>query len=147
MTRREFGTMSLLESYFKRMIWNARTYNEKGSEIVDDAERLRKALSNFMGKHNPAYRTPGYSTVMTPLPDEGGPPIDALEEVDSEIPAAKTEAKKPQRTKVTLKTNGQRSSVTPARSESQPSGFAGLNFQQAQEKLVSDMIRHKQNQE
>src|SRR3981189_535327 len=53
LTRREFPTLTTLESYFKRMVSNAKDYNQKGSEIYDDAERIRKALSNYMTKHNP----------------------------------------------------------------------------------------------
>ena len=66
--RSEFPTLTSLESYFKRMISNAKEYNERGSVIHDDAERLRKALSNYMTKTNPAYKTPGFVCQPTPLP-------------------------------------------------------------------------------
>ena len=69
--RHEFPNLTTLESYFKRMIQNAKEYNEKGSQVYDDAERIRKALSNFMTKTNPAYKLiPGYVAFPTPLPDQ-----------------------------------------------------------------------------
>jgi hypothetical protein len=69
--RHEFETLEQLESYFKRMISNAKDYNQRGSEIYDDSERLRKALSNVMVKINPAYQKAGYSAYPTPLPSDG----------------------------------------------------------------------------
>src|SRR5437667_6759435 len=70
--RREFSTMTTLESYVKRMVANAKQYNERGSEIFCDAERIRKVLCAFMKPNNPAYRNPDYSAFATPLPNENG---------------------------------------------------------------------------
>ncbi len=54
---------------------NAKSYNEKTSELYADAERLRKQASNYMVKHNPAYQDPSYNAFATPLPgEEGGGP-------------------------------------------------------------------------
>lgn len=67
----EFEDLSELESYVKRMVQNAKDFYPKGSQQFDDAERVRKATSNFMVKHNPAYKLHhGYSAVPTPIPDE-----------------------------------------------------------------------------
>lgn len=63
--------MAAVESDAKRMINNAKTFNDKSSLIHMDAERLRKTASNFMVKHNPAYKDAHYSAVATPLPEEG----------------------------------------------------------------------------
>ena len=63
--------MSELEGYFKRMVMNAKEYYNKGSDIFEDAERVRKALSNYMTKTNPAYkRETGYSCTAAPVPGE-----------------------------------------------------------------------------
>lgn len=150
--RREFPNLSALESYFKRMISNAKEYNERGSEIYDDSERLRKALSNYMTRWNPAYKTPGYVAVPTPFPSNlsqvDGPvddDEDAEGEPDPDVENQSMAKRKPGRPPKTLQT-AQRSSATPALSEFQYAnvGFDGLTFQQAQEKIMEDMIRKKE---
>jgi hypothetical protein len=52
------------------MVTNAKLFNAKGSAIYDDAERVRKTASNFMVKHNPAYKNPNYVAIATPIPDD-----------------------------------------------------------------------------
>lgn len=153
MKRHEFPTLSTLESYFKRMVQNAKEYNERGSQISDDAERIRKALSNYMTKHNPAYKTPGYTSFPTPIPDNasgGTSEVDAEEEEEEEV---KTEAPKvkrkpgrpPKNPQAIARAQSQRSSATPAISETKYAGvsYSGLTLQQAQEKIVSDIINYK----
>ncbi|KUJ24337.1 Bromodomain-containing protein-like protein [Mollisia scopiformis] len=152
--RREFPNLSVLESWFKRMISNAKEYNERGSEIYDDSERLRKALSNFMTRHNPAYKTPGYVALPVPIQSTShidGPAsdneADAEGEPDPEVEAPVVVKRKPSRPVKNVQ--AQRSSATPALSENQyvGVGFEGLNFQQAQEKIIEDMIRKKEFEE
>jgi hypothetical protein len=146
---REFPTMTTLESYFKRMVANAKEYNERGSEIFDDAERIRKAVSNYMTKHNPAYKTPGYVAFATPLPDENGTNAengdeDAEGEVEDEVPEPPTNGRRaPARTKIIIKNHASRTSATPVKPAPPPAGFdyAGLEFQEAQDKLVVDMMK------
>lgn len=166
--RREFPTLTSLESYCKRMISNAKEYNQKGSEIYDDAERIRKALSNFMTKNNPAYKKPGYVAFPTPIPaddptderededeDAEGSEEDAEGEVDMETfnPAPATKRQRgrlPRGQPSNSVVNGQRTSATPtSMTDSQYTtvGFQGLTFQQAQEKLVADMLEHKEDEE
>lgn len=65
----KYHNMTVLESDLKRMVQNAKDYNTSGSQIFEDAERIRKALSNFMPKHNPAYLDPDYRAVPTPIPE------------------------------------------------------------------------------
>ncbi|KLU88583.1 hypothetical protein MAPG_07569 [Magnaporthiopsis poae ATCC 64411] len=70
LANKEFSSMSELESYFKRMVSNAKDFYDRGTQIYDDAERVRKALSNYMVKTNPAYKlNPSYSAVPVPIPD------------------------------------------------------------------------------
>lgn len=67
----DFANLSELEGYFKRMVMNAKEFYTKGSDVFEDAERVRKALSNYMTKTNPAYkRETGYSCIATPIPGE-----------------------------------------------------------------------------
>jgi hypothetical protein len=158
--RGEFPTLTSLESYFKRMVANAKDYNEKESLIHQDAERIRKALSNYMTKHNPAYQIQGYQAVPTPIPehllagtdeDDLGSDIDAEGEIDDEAEAQsspepeKRRPGRPSKNSSSVGTNGQRSGSTPARSDSQYAGlpFSSLNFREAQEKILADLLAHK----
>lgn len=54
----------------KRLIQNAKEFNSTKSEVYEDAERLRKAMSNFMPKHNPAYLDSNYRAYPTPIPQD-----------------------------------------------------------------------------
>ena len=145
--RREFPTLTTLESLFKRMITNAKEYNEKGSEVYDDSERLRKVLSHFMNKNNPAYDIPGYVAFPTPLPgttNDEGSEKDADGEPDPEVESLpRRKASRPSRQSGA---QAPRSSITPSRSEIQyvGVGFNGLNFQQAQEKILEEIITKKE---
>jgi len=151
--RGEFPTLTTLESYFKRMISNAKEYNEKGSEIYEDSERLRKALSNFMTTWNPAYKTtPGYVAFPTPIPadmpaqTDGASDVDADGEPDPEVEVQSVAKRARGRPPKNPQTHVRGASSTPALSESHYTvvGFQGLTFQQAQEKMVEDMIREKE---
>lgn len=64
----DYDNMEMLESDLKRLIQNAKEYNSSKSEVFEDAERIRKTLSNFMPKHNPAYMNPDYRAYPTPIP-------------------------------------------------------------------------------
>ena len=65
---RHYTNMEQLEGDLKRLVQNAKEYNDTRSEVFADAERIRKALSNFMPRHNPAYLNPDYKAVPTPIP-------------------------------------------------------------------------------
>lgn len=54
--RYALATLTELESWMKRMVMNAKEYYPKNSQIFEDAERVRKATSNWMVKYNPAYK-------------------------------------------------------------------------------------------
>lgn len=117
------------------MVANAKQYNDRNSDIFNDAERIRKMLSNFMPKNNPAYKDPNYVAAPTPIPAH-------LEQQSNERQSG---------IKVTLRNstsntrNGRSSTPRPA--EGEPNGvapnFAGDTFQTAQEKIVVEMINHK----
>lgn len=64
----KYPTMTTVESDLRRMISNAKSFNEKSSQLFSDAEKIRKAVSNFMLENNPAYQTDGYKPFPTPVP-------------------------------------------------------------------------------
>jgi hypothetical protein len=71
LNNREFKNLTELEAYFKRMVTNAKEYYNKNSSTFEDAERVRKALSNYMTKTNPAYKlVPNFSCQPTPIPED-----------------------------------------------------------------------------
>jgi hypothetical protein len=67
-----YNSVTEIESDFKRMVQNAKDYNSTGSEIYEDAERIRKLVYNYMKSHNPAYtENPNYASFPTPIPKPG----------------------------------------------------------------------------
>ncbi|KAI0446424.1 Bromodomain-containing protein [Xylaria telfairii] len=81
-----YSTLSSLESDFKRLVSNAKETNDRNSTIFGDAERVRKAVSNLMVKHNPAYKAGNYQAVPTPLPPTPEPEDeDDDEEINGEV--------------------------------------------------------------
>ncbi|KAI0431554.1 Bromodomain-containing protein [Xylaria sp. FL1042] len=83
---KQYPTLSSLESDFKRLVSNAKETNDRSSTVFGDAERVRKAVSNLMVKHNPAYKAGNYQAVPTPLPPTPEPEDDGDddEEADGE---------------------------------------------------------------
>lgn len=152
--RLEVPNLSALESLFKRLVTNAREFNEKGTRILDDAERIRRAVTTFMTKQNPAYKIPGYTVVPTPLSAEEAPEkhdvegsLEQDEEKDKEDDTETPPKKKGRLTK-TGQGHGPRKSSTPALSDGPKYvgvSFAGLTFQQAQEKVVEDTMEYKEH--
>ena len=172
----DFQNLSELESYFKRMISNAKEWFPRSSPTFDDAERVRKAVSNYMTKTNPAYQTGGYQAVPTPLPPE--PPSQAAAENEGADEDAEGEeedmaggeegepdANEPdtasRKRSIILKRrvpsrSARNSMSTPqdtprkAAISTKPDHqyedvpYRGLSFQQAQEKVVEEMLRHKE---
>ncbi len=76
----DFQDLAELESYIKRMVTNAKEYHNKNSQEYEDAERIRKAASNYMTKHNPAYKkVAAYTAQASLIPAE--PEQEYLEEL------------------------------------------------------------------
>jgi hypothetical protein len=178
----EFQNLSELESYFKRMVTNAKEYYPKSTEIFEDAERVRKALSNYMTKTNPAYKLiHGYSCAATPIPNDMEPGTDEVSayrataeatEVDDKDAEGDEESQEDEEdaegdddeddeedgnpTKIVLKRKGpgrpsrdgseqarklDKSGRVKADHEYEGVPYKGLSFQQAQEKIVEELIR------
>ena len=151
----KYPTLEALEGDIKRLIQNARDFNERGSLIADDAERLRKAMANFMPKHNPRYSDPTYKAVPTPIParllrDEPAPqtPIEEAKKPTLKLkltnkgastgsPAVRTPASK-QESKAVLDGKPRPSIKAP--------NLEGMDFQKAQEQIMEEMI-HLQDEE
>ncbi|KAL1871303.1 hypothetical protein VTK73DRAFT_2135 [Phialemonium thermophilum] len=189
---REFSTLTEVEAYFKRMVNNAKEFHSRGSQVYEDAERVRKALSNYMVKTNPAYQLiPGFSCQATPLPEDdeveaettedngrdaaqddegaeeeqqegekedgGSGEEENEEEVDEEdegsdagprsIVLKRKGSRRSQRGSVTsLPKSGEKWKGKPDH-EYEGIPYKGLNFQQAQEKIVEEMIRAEDEDE
>lgn len=130
------------------MVNNAKQFNDKNSAIYADAERVRKTASNFMVRHNPAYKNPSYSAIATPVPgeDANGVPGSATRQL-SERPkrsaaVPQLEAQAPQPTPSRTRKSDRHS--TP-RKEKEPipgkeTDFTGKTFQDAQEALIQEFI-------
>jgi hypothetical protein len=187
---REFSNLSELESYFKRMIANAKDFYARHSDVYDDAERVRKALSNYMTKTNPAYQTRGYTAVPTPLPPEdadgeeddeavadeddevaedddnedgqedededeedGDGDGDEDDEDDSDVAPTPSSARRrgpgrPPKSSGQRSQRASRASISQSKPDAQYEDvpYKGLSFQQAQEKMVEEMIRKKEDE-
>ncbi|KAM7224385.1 Bromodomain-containing protein [Rhypophila decipiens] len=181
----DFANLAELEGFFKRMVMNAKEYYHKGSDIFEDAERVRKALSNYMTKTNPAYKLiPNYSCTATPIPTEGvmeeeqqsqptrirtkvsrkaEPEEDGDDDEDAEGDEEDEEDddddddEDVNSRRIVLKRRGTgrsskgsespapraggRNSRAKADHEYEGVPYRGLNFQQAQEKIVEELIR------
>ena len=176
--RREYPTVTPVESDLRRMVGNAKSFNQKSSEIFSDAEKIRKAIVAFMTQNNPAYKDPNYTPAPTPVPEgwqdrleeqdepsgtdaEGETDQDALskqapEEVSIEIskeaseevlekPDLPAQVKDPLPVKASDK---RRATSTPGVLDADGAGesFEGDTFQQAQEKIVTEMINLKNDE-
>ncbi|KAH8682427.1 Bromodomain-containing protein [Xylariales sp. PMI_506] len=174
----QYPTLSALESDFKRLVQNAKETNSRNSEAFNDAERIRKAVSNLMVKQNPAYKAGNYTAVPTPLPpspgaddapgeedesivaqtgandDEDEDEAEEAEDDEEEDDEDEDEDEEPEPQTVTRKRRVGRppkSAATPTPKASRSSstqvdnfvGFKGLTFQQAQEKIVNDILQKK----
>ena len=149
--------MTSLEGDFRRMISNAKSYNEKQSRVYSDAEKVRKALSNFMIENNPAYKSGDYQPFTTPVPEGWQDRLKELKTSDQDAGGdiVPEEESKPTSRRTRLVThvgsssaaaaNNSRASSTPAIQDAEGAyeSFEGNNFQQAQEKIVTEMINFK----
>lgn len=130
---RQYVNMTALESDLKRMVQNAKEFNVTGSRVYEDAERIRKALSNFMPKHNPAYKDQEYRAQPTPLPGDDD------EELDGHQVATNREDV-PTPTTIKLRINGSTSRKMGSALKDEIPATGNENLQQEQRKIVQEMI-------
>lgn len=186
--RREFANMVEFESWLRRMVKNAKDYYPRNSQNFEDAERVRKAVSNYMTRHNPAYRLiVNYSSQPAAIPpnyvpldwedgegansadasttgaDGAGDEEDAAGEEDEDADGdgdgdedqdedqedeedEEESDAGARRRKIVIKPRtpgrpAQRGTKAKPDHEYEGVPYKGLNFQQAQEKMVEEMIR------
>lgn len=165
----DFKNLAELESFFKRMISNAKEFYPRSSSIFDDAERIRKTLSNYMTKNNPAYNRRGYQAAPTPLPprnpdeedddeDDEDDEDDQEEDEDDDEEEEEEEEPTSRRRSIVVKRGRGRprksdvmdspKPAAPAQSENDQEylnvPYKSLNFQRAQEKVVEEVLRHQE---
>lgn len=115
------------------MVQNAKEFNTTSSKIYEDAERLRKALSNFMPKHNPAYKDEEYRAVPTPIRDDNEEDSDG-----SQLPVNTMDA--PTAPTIKLRVNGAASRNTGNGLKDETPDAGNETMQQEQVKIVEEMI-------
>lgn len=145
---RGYPNLAAVESDVKRMVNNAKQFNDKNSAIYADAERVRKTASNFMTKHNPAYKNPSYSAIPTPIPgeDANGVPGSATRQL-SERPKRSAaipqlESQTPQATPSRTRKSGRHPTPRKEPTPGKETDFTGKTFQEAQEALVQEFIHY-----
>lgn len=141
------------------MIANAKSFNEKKSQVFSDSEKIRKILSRYMEDNNPAYGNPEYSAYTTPIPEGWLEKLQERNDVqgnDLQVKGDPEEEPKPTARRTRLVThvgsssaaNDRRASSTPAVQDAEGAyeSFEGNTFQQAQEKIVTEMINYTDDQ-
>lgn len=156
LNRGDYSSLAQVESDCKRLVNNAKSYNDRKSTIYEDAERLRKTASNWMVKHNPAYRRDGYQAVATPIPGEEpipyGKPIPRVHPSTPKAAAPTPETASTDRPRRTAAASGTqsatpapsklRNSASAAPGEGDDRDFTGKNFQQAQEQIIQGLVNY-----
>ena len=136
------------------MISNAKSFNQKTSQIYSDAEKVRKLVSNFMVDRNPAYKDENYQAIATPVPPGWKPgsrslatPVRSLkEEIKTEQQSNElTRGRRASRNaaQTSSERESQRASTPPTAQDSEndtAESFEGNNFQQAQKKIVKELM-------
>lgn len=139
------------------MVSNAKSFNEKSSELFSDAEKIRKLVVSFMTKNNPAYETGLYTPYSTPVPvgwqtrlqtESDAHDIDADGETDPDEAVDTTRPTSVINTTILTTTKPadyREASLTPVIQDAEGAGesFEGNNFQQAQDKILTEMINLK----
>jgi hypothetical protein len=138
------------------MVSNAKSFNEKSSEVFSDAEKVRKLVVSWMTQNNPAYDDPSYTPFATLVPVgwqdrvqildlEEVHDIDAEGETDPEEAAETTERPTTGAPTTSANVSTRRASSTPEVQDAEGAGegFEGNTFQQAQEKIMTEMINLK----
>ncbi|GAB7354703.1 hypothetical protein MBLNU459_g5120t1 [Dothideomycetes sp. NU459] len=146
--KRAYPSLAAVESDLKRMVANAKLYNDDKSLVYGDAERIRKLVSNFMTKNNPAYRSSDYIAVPTPIPDDQ----DSADGHSTPAVSTRVASEQPRKPTVTLSLKGPRdrrvsqAANPPAPHPTpDPNSFAGKTFQQTQEQIINDLIKHTED--
>lgn len=136
--------MTTLESDFKRMVQNAKDYNDPSSQIYEDAEKIRKLVFNQMKSLNPAYSDSKYTSFPTPIPKENAVQNGKrAAESEGDAHRSRTVSERPRRGE-----SERKSSVAPSTANGEPEAdedvdFTGKTMQQAQQMLVNHFLRYE----
>lgn len=146
-----YATVTQVESDFKRMVQNAKDYNTSGSEVFEDAERIRKLVYNYMKVNNPAYTTdPSYTSFATPIPPQNGNSAVNGTAMNGRSSATPSQPKK-STTAASSEPPDRKASVAPSATTGDggewgenESGvdFAGKSFQQAQQMIIRELLEY-----
>lgn len=166
----EFATLSELESYLKRMVQNCKDYYPRESTMYKDAERIRKITTTWMQQNNPAYHDSKisyapYPTVITEelVASHPPPPIrDADADGDNDVvmgsqsssrftsATPNPDGSQPKKRSPLFRNAQTEEAARQRRANSTPApqggGYNGLNFQQAQEKILDEMMHQKEDE-
>ncbi|PGH13124.1 hypothetical protein AJ79_03831 [Helicocarpus griseus UAMH5409] len=135
--KHEYPRLTPVECDLRRMVSNAKFYNDKGSAIFSNAERIRKLVASRMAIINPAYKDPDYAPFATPVPEEEE---EEEEQEKSEEPEGAEDAEEEEK---------ESAQQTPAvdqmidSNDDENFNFEGETFESAQEKIIAGMIRLK----
>lgn len=142
--------MTAVESDLRRMILNAKSFNEKSSQLFSDAEKIRKAVSNFMVENNPAYQTDDYKPFPTPVPENWQPSEDeeSKSDIKDDIASSTRGVSNRRASSAATGPSNVRTSATPGDHDREGLGesFEGDTFQRAQEKIVAEMMELKNDE-
>lgn len=146
----EYSSITEIESDFKRMVQNAKDYNNPNSEIYEDAERIRKLVYNYMKTHNPEYKeNPEYASFPTPIPKaaerrtNGTTGSHATNGRTSATPARQTKSKAPGSSEPPDRRSSVAAEPTNGDDNEHESGvsFKGLSFQGAQFAIIDALLK------
>lgn len=154
---KQYHNLSQLEGDLKRLVANAKSFHEKGSDLYEDAERVRKTASNWMTRHNPAYRDKNYVAVATPIPDDDQVAAGGYSTPMHSYAAtpAKTGADRPVRGASRVSSSAAPPPLPAVAAENETteealpakyadSHYKGLSFQAAQERVIQELIDYEE---
>ncbi|PSK60553.1 Chromatin structure-remodeling complex subunit rsc1 [Elsinoe australis] len=157
-----YSSLTEVESDFKRMVANAKSYNDDDSLIFADAERIRKMLHNWMKVHNPAYQDSTYVAFPTPIPGEktNGRKTAGANGAASATPDVETKEEEPRPKRPTINLSKNRrvseaqsipaaaAKATPVpAAETTPNEFEGKSFGQVQEAIIEEFLFYKDEED
>ncbi|KAI5287788.1 hypothetical protein KEM54_005733, partial [Ascosphaera aggregata] len=150
----EYRQLTHVEADLRRLVSNAKHYNENGSALFSNAERIRKVLATEFPKLNPAYNDPNYAPFSTPVPADIKPPAIDL----PQLPASVSEGQSQDHPGTPYLRTRRRTTatVTPTTTTTKPhavertnenaeekEGYEVTGFEAAQEKLLYEMMKLK----
>lgn len=139
----QYPDLSSLEADAKRLVANAKKYNQTESQIFQDAERIRKLTFNWMSRHNPK----GAQTAATPEPESIDPAV--LKSIRARYQGSKPApsplaGREPSRSRsIKLQTPAPAATVSTEDANDDPMSFKGKTFQKAQEMVVQQCLGYQ----